>query len=467
MAPREPPSDLVLDNSHHDDSSSKNGNDAPILMASRHLLKPNGSIVGDEIARAILPLFPTLLSAIPTTAMNITTTTTNRPHPALATLDGRQTLTHERIVEFGQYEFSAYLQNIVSSSSSLSAVMAQHSQQQSRKLRIGLILPNGPELAMALLVTAHYCTAVPLNANAPSSEWEVDLAQCGADLVVGMFYEAPQSQQQGNVSTFQQQDWSSFRSVHDVANKLCIPYCGLIPSTTEAGIFRLVPYFQTTGTNNNGTMMVPFPPNGHDDPALILFTSGTTGQKKLVPHVLGDLVTAATTIALSWNLQRTDVNCNMMPLFHIGGIVRQVLSPIFSGGCVICCPNFDPTVFWTLMEKRAFTWYYAAPTMHQLILQTGKDDGYIMAKRPGESSSNQLQQHNNHHMTLRMIANAAGGLLPSLAEELKQTFQANVSVSDVVLCFKLDEGTTQTNPDCTLFSQPLARSFHRYFLRMA
>jgi acyl-coenzyme A synthetase/AMP-(fatty) acid ligase len=78
---------------------------------------------------------------------------------------------------------------------------------------------------------------------------------------------------------------------------------------------------------------------------LILFTSGTTGQKKLVPHVLGDLVTAATTIALSWNLQRTDVNCHMMPLFHIGGIVRQVLSPIFSGGCVICCPNFDPTDF--------------------------------------------------------------------------------------------------------------------------
>jgi hypothetical protein len=119
------------------------------------------------------------------------------------------------------------------------------------------------------------------------------------------------------------------------------------------------------------------------------------------------------------------------------------------------------------MEKRAFTWYYAAPTMHQLILQTGMDDGYIMAKRPGEPSSNQLQQHNNHHMPLRMIANAAGGLLPSLAEELKQTFQANVSVSYVVLCFKLDEGTTQTNPGCTLFSQLLARSFHRYFLRVA
>jgi hypothetical protein len=100
-------------------------------------------------------------------------------------------------------------------------------------LRIGLILPNGPELAMALLVTAHYCTAVPLNANAPRSEWEVDLEQCGADLVVGMFYEAPQSQQQGNVSTFQQQEWSSFRLVHDVANKLCIPYWGTLTQLLE------------------------------------------------------------------------------------------------------------------------------------------------------------------------------------------------------------------------------------------
>ena len=155
-------------------------------------------------------------------------------------------------------------------------------------------------------------------------------------------------------------------------------------------------------------------PNSADDEVLVLFTSGTTGSKKLVPHVMGDMLTASATIALSWDLSPSDVNCNLMPLFHVGGIVRQIFSPVFSGGCVICCPNFDPSTFWALLAKKAFTWYYAAPTMHQLILSTGKSDGMI--GEGGECS-----------MKLRMIANAAGGLLPSLAKEMYQVFDATVS----------------------------------------
>jgi acyl-CoA synthetase (AMP-forming)/AMP-acid ligase II len=157
-------------------------------------------------------------------------------------------------------------------------------------------------------------------------------------------------------------------------------------------------------------------PNSANDEVLVLFTSGTTGSKKLVPHVMGDMLTAAATIALSWDLSPSDVNCNLMPLFHVGGIVRQIFSPVFSGGCVICCPNFDPSTFWALLAKRAFTWYYAAPTMHQLILSTGKSDGMI-----GEGGECSLK--------LRMIANAAGGLLPSLAKEMYQVFDATVSSS--------------------------------------
>ena len=71
---------------------------------------------------------------------------------------------------------------------------------------------------------------------------------------------------------------------------------------------------------------------------------------------IGDILTAAVTIALSWELLPTDVNCNLMPLFHVGGIVRQVYSPLFSGGAVICCPSFDADLFWSLLKRRAFNW---------------------------------------------------------------------------------------------------------------
>lgn len=167
-------------------------------------------------------------------------------------------------------------------------------------------------------------------------------------------------------------------------------------------------------------------PNSAEDEVLVLFTSGTTGNKKLVPHCMSEIMTAAATIALSWDLTPSDVNINLMPLFHVGGIVRQVFSPIFSGGCVICCPSFDPSIFWSLLTTvkttplpltatvPAFTWYYAAPTMHQLILQQGRDDGHVCEKTGACPYK------------LRMIANAAGGLLPSLAQEMMRAFDANV-----------------------------------------
>ena len=140
---------------------------------------------------------------------------------------------------------------------------------------------------------------------------------------------------------------------------------------------------------------------------------------------MGDMLIAATTIALSWDLTPTDMNCNLMPLFHVGGIVRQVFSPLFSGGGVICCPSFDPFIFWALLEKEIFTWYYAAPTMHQLILQTGRTNGFIHKKRK--------------QLKLRMIANAAGGLLPSLAEEMMDAFDANVRCLFIIFLENLSE----------------------------
>jgi len=65
----------------------------------------------------------------------------------------------------------------------------------------------------------------------------------------------------------------------------------------------------------------------------------------------------------------------------------------------------------------AYGRYYAAPTIHQLVIQTGEqlvDD------------SDTLTLKNRVCPELRMIANAAGGLLPSLALQLRDTFGASV-----------------------------------------
>merc|ERR1719453_2269592 len=146
------------------------------------------------------------------------------------------------------------------------------------------------------------------------------------------------------------------------------------------------------------------------DVALVLHTSGTSGKKKVVPYTLDSLVVGAACVIASWRLRPEDVNLNMMPLFHVGGIARNLFGPTLSGGSLVAAPGFDPIMWWDVAEVVGVTWYYASPTMHQMILRTGKE--------------RELDRGTTSKTGLRMIANAAGGLLPSLAEQLKECFGA-------------------------------------------
>lgn len=85
--------------------------------------------------------------------------------------------------------------------------------------------------------------------------------------------------------------------------------------------------------------------------------------------------------------------------------MRNIFAPIFSGGSTVCCPAFDPNLFWDVAETMGPTWYYASPSMHSLILEEAKNRPNALAKSK-----------------IRLICNAAGGLLPALAVQLRDTF---------------------------------------------
>lgn len=379
---------------------------SPLVNLTRHLLQPNGSIVGRDVQAALLPHVPDLLSAIPVDSSALS---------ALQSTDGRMAVTHAEIRDFLVHIGQGVL----------------HRHAVGRGCRIAVVLPNGPELALAILAVSCWAVCVPLNAFGARAELESDLQLASIDLVIGLH---PDHSADGT-------------AIQDLAVKVGIPCWGLVPDKHKAGLFTLIPHNASHAVPHASSSTSPsrptaatatattttktdfwdplhpaahhlpdanLQPNQHADTCLILFTSGTTGSKKLVPHILQDVLVATACISVSWQLTERDTNCNLMPLFHVGGIIRQVFSPVLSGGAVICCPSFDPNLFWLLLEKQAFTWYYAAPTMHHLILQTGRTEGHIGKKINAASPK------------LRMIANAAGGLLPSLARELRQVFRAAV-----------------------------------------
>ena len=105
-----------------------------------------------------------------------------------------------------------------------------------------------------------------------------------------------------------------------------------------------------------------------DDTALLLHTSGTTSRPKLVPLTHRNLCASAANVARTLQLTPSDRCLNIMPLFHIHGLVGAVLSSLAAGASITCAPNLIVTRFFDWLEQSESTWYTAVPTMHQSIL---------------------------------------------------------------------------------------------------
>jgi acyl-CoA synthetase (AMP-forming)/AMP-acid ligase II len=112
----------------------------------------------------------------------------------------------------------------------------------------------------------------------------------------------------------------------------------------------------------------PADPPGADDPALLLHTSGTTSRPKIVPLRQRNLNRSARNIAATLELGPSDRSLNVMPLFHIHGIMAGLLAPLSVGASVICSPGFDAFKFHRWIDELQPTYYSAVPTMHQMVL---------------------------------------------------------------------------------------------------
>jgi acyl-CoA synthetase (AMP-forming)/AMP-acid ligase II len=87
-----------------------------------------------------------------------------------------------------------------------------------------------------------------------------------------------------------------------------------------------------------------------------------------VPLRQRNLAVSATNIRNALALTPADRCLNVMPLFHIHGLMAGLLSSMAAGASVVCSPGFDAFRFFAWMDETKPTWYTAVPTMHQLVL---------------------------------------------------------------------------------------------------
>lgn len=241
----------------------------------------------------------------------------------------------------------------------------------SRSDVVGIVMPNGPMAATSFLSVANASTAAPLNPSYREAEFEFYMRDLGMRAVI-----IPDG-----VS----------RPAEDVAGALGVE---IIRPTADpergAGAFRI---------DSSGSLDDPTEP---DDVVLILHTSGTTSRPKMVPLTNKNLAASAEHIAATLRLTPEDRCLNVMPLFHIHGLVAAVLASLSAGASVVCTPGFDAPEFFRWLDEQRPTWYSAVPTIHQAIVERATRDGL---RPPG---------------SLRFARSSSSALAPQLMKGLEE-----------------------------------------------
>jgi acyl-CoA synthetase (AMP-forming)/AMP-acid ligase II/acetyltransferase-like isoleucine patch superfamily enzyme/acyl carrier protein len=235
-------------------------------------------------------------------------------------------------------------------------------------------------MAVSFLSIASGATCAPLNPAYKTEEFDFYISDLKARaLVVAADMDSP---------------------AREVAKKHNVPVIELMPAG-EAGTFTL------KGTRLQATTNSGFAQPG--DTALVLHTSGTTSRPKIVPLSQTNICRSGSNIASTLALTETDRCLNVMPLFHIHGLMGAVLASIHAGASIVCTPGFDPEKFFGWLDTFQPTWYTAVPTIHQAVLARAEANKEIIGKRP-----------------LRFIRSSSAAMPTQVMGELERVFNTQV-----------------------------------------
>lgn len=233
--------------------------------------------------------------------------------------------------------------------------------------RVAVLFPSEPGFAVAYLAALSAgCVAVPLNPQSPDAELESELAAVGAALVVTG---APVAETRRHAIAAEGRDVVTL-------DELCGP--GGEPGsgsaeTDEAG--------DAGGTEGSG--QPPVVERDRDDPAALLFTSGTAGFPKAAVLTHGSLLANLEQMELRLGLAPTaeDVGVLVVPPFHILGLNAVLGLTLYCGGSLLMLDRFEPSSFLSDVAAGGVTILAGAPQLFAALAGLDGDGGELAGVR--------------------------------------------------------------------------------------
>jgi oxalate---CoA ligase len=247
-----------------------------------------------------------------------------------------------------------------------------------RNDRVAVLHPGGGAMAVAVMGVMCHATAAPLNPSYTAGEFAVylrDLRVKALAIAAGM--DSP---------------------ARAAAARMGLPVFEIGAADGDTADIPIL-------TGPAADPAVEARPAQPDDVALLLTTSGTTSQSKIVPIRHRQLVVRCRNAAGRLELRPDDRCLNLMPLYHSHGLNSGLGVSLVAGASVLPMPQFDVRSFFRLLETLEPTWFTAVFTFHHQI------HTHAMAHRAAIARS-----------PLRFIHTSSGRLDPRIAADLESWF---------------------------------------------
>jgi malonyl-CoA/methylmalonyl-CoA synthetase len=265
-----------------------------------------------------------------------------------AIVDGAGEHSYARLLDASARIASALLGGKLRSGSQLSALPPQP-QMRRREVGIGvndlkaqpvpfLVTPGFPWVAVQWGIWRAGGIAVPLPMGSPAAELAYFLDDTGARTIIA---DAPGAE--------------------------------LLAPLAAARGMRLLSCDEALASNT-----APLPEVGVTQPAMILYTSGTTSRPKGVVTTHANLEAQITTLVRAWQWSENDCALLCLPLHHVHGIINVVSCALWAGAtCEMLCPSkptsaplprFDAGAVWECIGSGRLTVFMAVPTIYARLI---------------------------------------------------------------------------------------------------